>query len=171
VVVLTMGLSVFKQGRVSVQHLQDSGTKAEHTVQRKHCDVAVLQGRSFNSATGQAAGLLLGVLRLHAGAPCPVARRNRRQAWRRERDIGGEGATDSSSRRGVVQRVAGGVPWSSSIRVGNSGTGTGYPVGTRPDGDGHGYHFSPVGGAHTQPGVRRVRGGDLILPMGNRGYP
>jgi hypothetical protein len=106
VVVLTMGLSVFKQGRVSVQHLQDSGTKAEHMVQRKHCDVAVLQGRSFNSATGQAAGLLLGVLRLHAGAPCPAARRNGRQAWRRKRDIGGEGATDSSSRRGVVQRVA-----------------------------------------------------------------
>jgi hypothetical protein len=48
---------------------------------------------------------------------------------------------------------------------------TQYPPGTRPDGDGHGYHFSPVGGAHTQPGVRRVRGGDLILPMGNRGYP
>jgi hypothetical protein len=77
VVVLTMGSSVFKQGRASVQHLQDNGTKAEHTVQRKRDDVAVLQGHSFNSATGQAAGLLLGVLRL-AGAPCPVVRRNGR---------------------------------------------------------------------------------------------
>jgi hypothetical protein len=56
-------------------------------------------------------------------------------------------------------------------RDGNSCTGTGYPPGTRPDGDGHGYHFSPVGGAHTRPGVRRVRGGDLILPMGNPRVP
>jgi hypothetical protein len=28
-------------------------------------------------------------------------------------------------------------------RDGNSGTGTGYLPGTRPDGDGHGYHFHP----------------------------
>jgi hypothetical protein len=56
-------------------------------------------------------------------------------------------------------------------RDGNSGTGTGYPPSTRPDGDGHGYHFSPVGGAHTRPDVRRVRGGDLILPMGNPWVP
>jgi hypothetical protein len=49
--------------------------------------------------------------------------------------------------------------------------GIGYPPGTRPDGDGRGYHFSPVGGAHTRPVVRRVRGGDLILPMGNPWVP
>jgi hypothetical protein len=56
-------------------------------------------------------------------------------------------------------------------RDGNSGTGTGYLLGTRPDGDGHGYHFSPMGGTHTRPGVRRVWGGDLILPMGNPWVP
>jgi hypothetical protein len=109
VVELTMGSSVFKQGRASVQHLQDSDTKAEHTVQRKRGDVAVLQGRNFNSATGQAVGLLLGVLRSHAGAPCPAARKNGRRSWRRERDAGGEGATDTSSRHGAAWHVDGGA--------------------------------------------------------------
>jgi hypothetical protein len=56
-------------------------------------------------------------------------------------------------------------------RDGNSGICTRYPPGTRPDGDWHGYHFSPVGGTHTRPGVRRVRGGDLMLHMGNPWVP
>jgi hypothetical protein len=35
--------------------------------------------------------------------------------------------------------------------------------GTRPDGHGHGYHFSPVGGAHTRPAreVGTGRGSNL----------
>jgi hypothetical protein len=71
----------------------------------------------------------------------------------------------------LVIEMAPGLSDLIEARDGNSGTGTGYPPGTRPDGDGHGYHFSPMGGAHTQPGVRRVRGGDLILPMGNLWVP
>jgi hypothetical protein len=41
-------------------------------------------------------------------------------------------------------------------RDGNSGTGNGYPPGTRPDGDGHGHDFSPAGRTHTRPELRRV---------------
>jgi hypothetical protein len=41
------------------------------------------------------------------------------------------------------------------IRDVNSGTGIGYPLGTRPDGDGH--KFLLVGGTRTRPEPRRVR--------------
>jgi hypothetical protein len=53
VVELTMGSSVFKQGMASVQHLQDSGTKAEHTVQRKRGYVAVLQAAASTRRRGR----------------------------------------------------------------------------------------------------------------------
>jgi hypothetical protein len=55
-------------------------------------------------------------------------------------------------------------------RDGNSGPGTRYPPGTRPDGAGHGSHFSPVGMGQVGFFTRclcRVRGGDFNPPMGN----
>jgi hypothetical protein len=55
-------------------------------------------------------------------------------------------------------------------RDGNSGPGTRYPPGTRPDGAGHGSHFSPVGMGRVGFFTRcpcRVRGGDFNPPMGN----
>jgi hypothetical protein len=39
---------------------------------------------------------------------------------------------------------------SGSLRDGNSGMGTRYPLGTRPDGYGYGDDFLPVGGTRTQ---------------------
>jgi hypothetical protein len=41
-------------------------------------------------------------------------------------------------------------------RDGNSGTGTRYPPGTRPDGYGYGDNFLPVSGIYTRPELRRV---------------
>jgi hypothetical protein len=55
-------------------------------------------------------------------------------------------------------------------RDGNSGPGTRYPPGTRPDGAVHGSHFSPVGMGRVGFFTRcpcRVRGGDFNPPMGN----
>jgi hypothetical protein len=52
-------------------------------------------------------------------------------------------------------------------RDGNSGTGTRYPLDTRPDGYRYGDDFLSVGGTRTQPESRRVRGGYFFPPTGN----
>jgi hypothetical protein len=51
------------------------------------------------------------------------------------------------------------------VRDGNSGTGTRYPSGTRPDG--YGDEFLPAGGTCTRPESRRVRDGYFFPPAGN----
>jgi hypothetical protein len=54
-----------------------------------------------------------------------------------------------------------------STRDGNSGTGTRYPPGTRPDAAGYGDDFLPAGGTHTRLEPRRVRDGYFFSPVGN----
>jgi hypothetical protein len=57
-----------------------------------------------------------------------------------------------------------------TLRDGNSGTGTRYPLGTRLDGYRYRYrdNFLPMGGTRTRPELRRVRDGFFFSPDG---YP
>jgi hypothetical protein len=53
------------------------------------------------------------------------------------------------------------------IRDGNSGTGTRYPQGTRPEGYGYVDDFLPMGGTRTRPESRRIRDEYFFSPAGN----